>query len=118
MRADEPGRPEARMRIAESAQQLALVVEDTNPRPEVRALQINRHRRAELADIADRVPGIVHVEAAGAMQIVPLRLVLSVAVEHLDAMVLAIGDINPAVGVGADVVDDVEFARAGAGPAP
>ncbi len=62
--------------------------------------------------------GIVHVEPARAVQIVPLRLVLAVAVEHLDAVVLAIGDIDPAIGVGADVVHDVELARVGAGAAP
>jgi hypothetical protein len=35
------------------------------------------------------------------VQIVPLRLVFAVAVEHLHAVVLAVGDIDPAVGVGA-----------------
>src|SRR5882672_5395649 len=43
------------------------------------------------------------------MQIVPLRLVLAVAVEHLDTMVLPIGDIDPALLIGANVMDDVEL---------
>src|SRR5207302_7856795 len=68
VRADEAGRAQARMRIAEPAQQFALVVDDADPRPEVRAFQVDCHRWAELADIADRVPGIVHVEAAWAVQ--------------------------------------------------
>src|SRR5436190_911185 len=57
-------------------------------------------------------------EAAGPVQVVPLRLVFTVAVEHLHTVVLAVGDINPAIRVGADVVDDVELAGIGAGLAP
>ena len=52
------------------------------------------------------------------MHVVPLRLVFAVAVEHLDAVVFAVGDVDPAVGVAADVVGDVELAGIGAGLAP
>ncbi len=52
------------------------------------------------------------------MHVVPLRLEPAVAVEHLDAMVLAIGHVHPAVGVAADVVRNVELAGIGAGLAP
>src|SRR5207249_2311290 len=100
VRADEPGRPQAGMRVAKPAQELALVVDDTDARPQVRALQVDPHRGPELADIADRMTSIVHVEAARAVQIVPLRLVLAVAVEDLHAVVLTVGDIDPAIGVG------------------
>ena len=69
--------------------------------------------------IEARRPGAgLHVEARGAVHVVPLRLVLAVAVEHLDAVVLAVGDIDPAVGVAADVMGDVELAGVGAGLAP
>jgi hypothetical protein len=64
------------------------------------------------------VAGIIHVESARPVQIVPLRLVFAVAVEYLDAVVLAVGDIDPTVRVGADVVHDVELAGVGAGAAP
>src|SRR4029077_9382551 len=59
-----------------------------------------------------------HVEPTGTMQIVPLRLVAAVAVEDLDAVVLPVGDIDPALGVAADIVDDVELARIAARLAP
>jgi hypothetical protein len=49
---------------------------------------------------------------------VPLGLVFAVAVEHLHAMVLAVGDIDQAVVVAGDVVHEVELARAGARLAP
>ena len=48
----------------------------------------------------------------------PLGLVFAVAVEHLHAMVLAVGDIDLAVVVAGDVVDEVELSRPGAGLAP
>ena len=57
-------------------------------------------------------------QRAGPMQIVPLRLVFAVAVEHLHAMILAVGDIDPAVGVGCDVMHDVELAGIAARLAP
>jgi hypothetical protein len=57
-------------------------------------------------------------QRAGPVQKVPLRLVFAVAVEHLHAVVLAVGDIDPAVGIGSDIVDDVELAGIGAGLAP
>src|ERR1700730_8395666 len=106
------------MRIAKPTQEFALVVDDADARPEVRTLQVDGHRRTKLPDIADRVTGIVHVKPARAMQVIPLRLILAVAVENLDAVVLAVGDIDPTIGVGADVVHDVEFAWASAGLAP
>ncbi len=52
------------------------------------------------------------------MHVVPLRLVFAVAVEHLDAVVLAVGDIDPAIRVAAHIVGDVELAGIGAGLAP
>jgi hypothetical protein len=52
------------------------------------------------------------------VQVFPLRLVFAVAAEHLDAMVFTVRDIDPAVGVAADVVDNVELALAGSGFAP
>jgi hypothetical protein len=52
------------------------------------------------------------------VQVVPLRLVPAVAVEHLHAVVLAVGHVDPAVGIAGDVVRDVELARIGAGGAP
>src|SRR6266851_5911848 len=70
MRADERRRPEAGMGVAEPRQELALVVDDADPRPEIRALEVDPHGRPQLADIADRVTSIVHIEAARPVQIV------------------------------------------------
>src|SRR4029077_20806005 len=104
--------------VAKTRQQITPVVDDADPGAEVRAVAVDRLDRPELANVADRVAGIVHVEAARAVQVVPLRLVLAVAVEYLNPMVLAVGDIDPAIGVGTDVVHDVELAGVGAGAAP
>ena len=104
--------------LAETTDQLALVVNDADARPKIWDVAADRGRRADLADIEDRLVAVRHAEAAGAMQVLPLRLVFAATVEYLDAVVLAIGDIDPAVGVAADVVDDVELAFASAGRAP
>ena len=52
------------------------------------------------------------------MEIIPFAGIASVLVEHLHPMVFAIGDIDPAVRITADVVHDVEPARSGARLAP
>ena len=49
------------------------------------------------------------------MQVLPLGLELTVAVEDLHPVVLTVGDVDPTIGVTADVVDDVELAFTGAG---
>ena len=54
-------------------------------------------------------PGGVHVESAGPMQIVPLRLVLAVAVEHLDTMVLPVGAQPSLLSSGGNVMHDVQL---------
>src|SRR5271168_2306435 len=94
------------------------MIDDTDPWPKIWDVTADGGGRADFADIADRLVTVWHVKAAGAVQVLPLRLVLAVAVEHLDPVVFAVGDIHPAVGVAADVVDDVELAFAGAGLAP
>ena len=87
--------------------------------PKLGALQVDRHARAEFADDEVRLlAAAASTQRAGAVQIIPLRLVFAVAVEHLHAVVLAVGDIDPAVGIGRDIVDDVELAGIGAGLAP
>src|SRR4029077_10506151 len=71
-----------------------------------------------LADIEAALPAALHVEAGRPVQVDPLRLELDVPVEHLNAMVLASRDVDPAVGIAADVVRDVELARVGPGLTP
>src|SRR3954453_14702395 len=104
--------------LAKAADQISLMINDADPRSEVGDVAANRGSGADLADIEDRLVAIRHEEATGTMQVLPLRFELTVAVEHLDAVVFAVGDINPAVGIATDVVDDVELALTGPGSAP
>ena len=99
-----------RRRVAEAPEQLALAIDDADPRSEIGNAAADRGSRADFADIENRLTAVRHTETARAMQVLPLRLELTVAVEHLDAMVLAVGDIDPAISVTADVMDDVELA--------
>src|SRR5262252_7044831 len=118
MRRQELGWTKARAKPAESRNALPRVVDNGDPRAKVRHIAAHRLHGAEFADVADRALAGWHEQAARTVQVVPLRLVLAVAVEHLHAMVLAIGHIHPAVGIAGDVVRDVELARIGAGTAP
>src|SRR5439155_7407237 len=106
------------MRLAEPRQYLALGGVDADARPDIRPVAVDLAARSALADVAQRVTPVPKAHAVRAVQVVPLRLPFAVAVEHLDAVVLAIGDIEPALGVAADIVRDVELAGVGAGLAP
>src|SRR5216684_1004170 len=94
------------------------MIDNTDTRTEIGNVTADGSGRADFADVADRLVTIWHVEAARAVQVLPLRLISAVAVEHLDPVVFAVGDIDPAVGVAADVVNDVELALTGSGLAP
>ena len=119
VRREELPRPRAGERlVAEPRQHLALVVQHRDARPEIGRAAIEPVIGPDLADVADRAFARRHVEPARPVQVVPLRLELAVAVEHLHAMVLAIRHIDPAVGVAADIVRQVELPRLDARLAP
>ena len=86
--------------------------------PEIGEFLVYRLMRSQLADVTDPVGAAFHVEAARAMQVVPLRFVFAVAVEDLHPVVFAVGDINPALRVADDIVRDIELARIAAAFAP
>src|SRR3954452_8505314 len=104
--------------LAKAADQLSLMINDADPRSEVGDVAANRGGGTNLADIEDRPVPIRYAEATGAMQVLPLHFELTVAVKHLDAVVFAVSDIDPAIGIATDVVDDVELALAGPWCAP
>src|SRR5262249_17921218 len=58
------------------------------------------------------------MEAAWAVQIIPLGLVIALLVEDLDAVILAVGDIHVTLAVGTDAVWQVELPRIDARVAP
>src|SRR5439155_26099248 len=90
VRRDELAELEPGGTIAEAREHLALRRVDADARPDVRQLLVHRHAAARLADVEARLGTAMQVEAGRAMHVVPLRFVLAVAVEHLDAMVLAV----------------------------
>src|SRR5215472_1492674 len=118
MRRQEPSGLSPSRSFAEASDQLAFMVDNADPRPEIWDVTADGGSRSDLADIADRLAAIGHVEPARPVQVLPLRLVSAVAVEYLDTMVLAIGDVDPAVGVAANVVHDIELALTRAGLSP
>src|SRR5262245_56699099 len=96
--------------ISQTPQSFAFLVINIYPASQIRALLVHRHAWTQFTDVTERIwPGGIHVESAGAVHIVPLGLVFAVAVEHLDSMILPVGDIDPALFVSANVVYDVEL---------
>src|SRR5947208_10990506 len=80
---------------------------------------VHAHARPEFTHVTDRgASSGVHVKSARAMHIVPLCLVLAVTVKNLHAMILSVSDVNPAVLIGADVVNDIELTGIASGFAP
>src|SRR5215468_5413116 len=118
MRGQELGWTKTRTEAAQPTNTVPSIVDDGHSRTEVGHVAVDCLGRSKFADVADRALARRHEQAAGAVEVVPLRLVLAVAVEYLDAMIFAVGDIDPAVGIAGDIVRDVEFARIGAGSAP
>src|SRR5580704_5149350 len=108
------------MLAAQPRDQTALLVDDGKSRADVGVLAVDRHARPQLADDEFRVLAAAGaaIERTRPVHVVPLQLVLAIAVEYLHAMVFAVGDVDPAILVGGDVVSDVELAGIGAGGAP
>src|SRR5829696_8475268 len=84
---------------AQAGDQAALLVDDGEAGTDVGVLAVDRHSRSQLTDDELRVlaPAGAAEERTGPVHVVPLLLVLAVAVDHLHAMVLAVGDVDPAV---------------------
>src|SRR5215472_6165285 len=118
VRRGELARGETGMHLAEPRQHLALGRMDADARSDIGPVAVDLARGAAFADIDERVAAGRHAHAVWPVQIVPLGLELAVAVKHLDPMVLAVGDKDPAVRVAADVVRDIELPRVGSGLAP
>src|SRR5262245_33181248 len=118
VRRDELARLQPGRAMAQTRQHLPLGTVDAHPRSDVGHVVVHAHAAADLAHVEARRGPTLQEQARGAMHVVPLRLVLAVAVEHLDAVVLAVGHVHPPLGVAADVVRDVELPGVGARLAP
>src|SRR6266511_5251702 len=70
----------------------------------------------EFAD--EEVPLSIQTDAVWAMDVVPHGDELAVGIEHLDAMGLAVGDVDAIVLVDDDIMRPDELARIDAGLAP
>src|SRR6185437_12038899 len=83
-------------RIAQPGDRLALMRDDADAGTDAGVAGVDAHTGAGFADIGNRVAALGHAQAAGAVQVVPLGGELALAVEHLHAVVLPVGDIDPA----------------------
>jgi hypothetical protein len=104
--------------VDDAGEPLAGMVDDAEPRADVRHIAIDRHAGAELADVADRAFAGRHEQRAGTVDVVPLALVAALAVEDLHAVALAVRHIDQALAVADDVVRQVELPGFRTRPAP
>jgi hypothetical protein len=107
-----------RRNALEAGDKFAFMRDDADARTEIGPVPVDAHIGSDLADIADRAAARRKEQSARPVEIVELRLVTAVAIKDLDAVVLAVGDVDPAVGVAADVVRKVELAGVDARFAP
>jgi hypothetical protein len=74
--------------------------------------------RRQLADVEEPSVTTVGVEPARTVEVAELGQILAFVVEDLHPMILAVRDVHEALGVGGDIVWDVETARVGTRLAP
>src|SRR6185436_18302966 len=84
VRRDELAGLEPRGAIAESREQLALPAVNADARPDVGHVQVDGDAAPDFAHVEAALRATLQEQTGGAAHVVPLRLVLPVAVEHLD----------------------------------
>ena len=106
--------------VSNTREQLPVLVEDTDTRSKLRPVPIaellSRRKLSNVETVA--ASGTTHAQAAGTIKIMPLRFIFSVAVEHLNAVVLPIGDVDIAISIAADIVHNIELSGSSSWFAP
>ena len=95
MRGDESSRFEPWSLLP--AKPRALTINDGKARPEIGCIEIDTHPRPQFTYDEGRRPTPAAIQATRPVQVVPLRLVFAGAIEYLNTVVLAIGNVDPAV---------------------
>src|SRR5258708_33948462 len=104
-----PARVEPGRALTESGQDLGLGTVDADARPDVGHLVVDGHAAADLAHVEARLSAARQEQPRRSVHVVPLRLVRAIAAEHLDATVLAAGDIPPPAAVAPDARGHTEL---------
>ena len=112
MRSDELSRFEPWSLLpAKPRDQSSLTIDDGKARPQIGCIEIDAHPGPQFTDDESWRPTPAAIQATRPVQIVPLRLVFAVAIEYLNTMVLAVGNVDPSVFIRSDVVRDIELPR-------
>jgi len=104
--------------VTETGKALSLQVIDVDTRAQVGVILIDGQTRAKFPDVAQLILIAAYVQAAWAVHVVPLGHVLTVRVEYLNAVVLAVRDVHVAILIRANAVNEVKFPWIAAGLAP
>ena len=104
---DELRRPFALFRFANAGLQLSMQIVDTDPMPEARCVVDPTHA---IQFPNKKVTLMVQTDAIWSMDIIPHRHELAVGIEYLDAMRLAIGDVDVLIAIDHHVMRPNELA--------
>src|ERR1700744_6534977 len=113
-----PGLQSRNLSLIEAPQELAALAEHTDARAEIGGEPVDVEIGHQFADDAVWTMTAGDRQGTRPVHIDDLRFVLSVPVEDLHPVVLAVGDVDPAVRVTADIVREIEFTGPGSGLAP
>ena len=105
----------ARTVATDSGQYTAFAVEYGDTRSKVRKTAVDRQSRTNLTDVEESVGGAA-AQRARSMQVMPLRKRAAIGLKDLNAMILAVGNVQPVTLIAAQVVWQVELARVDATP--
>src|SRR4030095_8172106 len=95
VRRDELARDLAFWLVAQACQNVAFSIVEADAWANAVSLGIGRDSYTELAHIGD-IACLVNIQATGPCHVDPLRFKLTVGVKHLDAVILPVGDVDPA----------------------
>ena len=96
--------------IPELTQHLAVQIQNRDAMPKPRRIFIREGSR-KFANIEDLVAAAAHVHTAGAIDVVPHGEEFAFGVEDLDAVVFAVGDIDPVLDIRRNIVRDIKLTR-------
>src|SRR5687768_14494812 len=117
MWANELSWPFALIGIPKLTQHLPVQIQNRDSMPKPRRMLVGQGSR-EFANVDDLVCSTSHVVTAGAIDVVPHGQELAFVAEDLDALVLAVGDIDAVLGIACDVVRNTKVTWRDAGLTP
>lgn len=102
----------------EARQNIALLVKNTDKRANIRKFSVHLQIRSQLTYDTVRTTAGRYGQSAGTVHVVNLRFKATLFIENLNARIFPVSDIDPAVGIAADVVRKIKLSGTRSGRDP